>query len=93
MVLWSVFLKYSEFEIEQLISSRFSLSKMLYYAKIVLKGYVRNMDGWMAHHGNEVLEVICMPWTQLTRIELISINYQSHRASQHSAAGKEVVRT
>ena len=43
--------------------------------------------------GNEVLEVICMPWTQLTRIVLISITYQSHRASKHSAAGKEVVRT
>ena len=43
--------------------------------------------------GNEVLEVNCMPWTQLTRIVLISITYQSHRASKHSAAGKEVVRT
>ena len=43
--------------------------------------------------GIEVLEVICMLWTQLTRIVLISITYQSHRASKHSAAGKEVVRT
>ena len=43
--------------------------------------------------GIEVLEVICMLWMQLTRIVLISITYQSHRASKHSAAGKEVVRT
>ena len=43
--------------------------------------------------GNEVLEGICMPWTQLTRIVLIPITYQSHRASKRSAAGKEVVRT
>ena len=28
-----------------------------------------------------------------TRIALISITYQSHIASKHSAAGKEVVRT
>ena len=43
--------------------------------------------------GNEVLEVIWMPWTQLTRIVLISITYQSHIGSKHSAAGIEVVRT
>ena len=31
--------------------------------------------------GIEVLEVICMLWTHATRIVLISITYQSHRAS------------